>query len=84
MADALSRMFDDGCVTNDRVEWCEQSGSNIVNVGTIDLQETAFDSENIPPMWSHTQTDIGNNSSIRHFWNFINDIPLAFTDSKHH
>lgn len=84
LADALSRMFDDGCETNDRAEQCEQSGSNSVNVVKIDLQKIGPDSENILPMRSQKRIDIGNSSSNRHFWNLISDIPLAFTDLKQH
>lgn len=69
LTNALSRMFDDGCETNDSVEQCKQSSSNCVNVVKINLQKIKLNCENI--LRSHRQTDHRNKLNNRHWQNLI-------------
>lgn len=49
LTDALYRMFDDGCETNDIFDQSKQSSSNCVDVVKADLQKCTLNCENILP-----------------------------------
>lgn len=83
MADALSRMYDEGSESDESVDNNIANNINCNCVAKKNLQEMVDSFSDLPPNRRDRQTDVRNNSGQTYFWN-LNELSLVFTDLKQH